>query len=299
MNAQYRFVFVLVALVVAFLVPSAGAGQWKALFGQTVFVDPDTGEQRTALFLRESGGAIRQLTPNTESVGSATFSHDGMEIVLSIDGLLHIMSADGTNRRALGILGGDASLTQTHMVFAASKGNRGKVWTMLFAGGAWTVPVVLATGDGPDVSFDGKMVAYQGGDAFGGIRAVNIDGSDDRLVFHDGEYAKFLPDGRIVFLRDELHPEMWIVDPITGKEEFLGYGRDFSVSSDGWVVYDYDDPVRGWYAIRPDGTGKQLIESEWRTRRGFKVFGDLSPDTRAVSPTGKLSTTWGKTKIAY
>lgn len=274
----------------------AGAGEWKALYKKVVFADPEAGKIRTALFVYESNGATRQLTSEKETlgIGSGSWSPDGTEIVYPGVGGLHVMNADGSDKRAIGVIGGfNARMTKTHFVYEADEGNRSKIWALSRNSDA--IPIAIAMGGEPDVSFDGKLVAFEKAE----IWIVGIDGMGERLVT-EGRYAKFLPDGRIVVLRDREHPEIWIVDPETGEEQFLTIGRSHSISSDGWVLFEATQG--GWYVIRPNGEGKRLLVPDQRNEENYShIFGDLSPEApseepRQVKPKGKLATMWGVLK---
>ena len=279
---------------------AAGAGEWKAVYAKTVFANPETGEIRQAIFVDEKGSTT-QLTSDAEYNTLPSWSPAGNEIVFAGPEGIGIMNADGTNRRALGIIGRFPTMSRTHVVYEAPKVDNTFVWAAPIDGSS--PPLALTMGGEPDVSFDGTKVSITNAEAGAGTTFINIDGTGERWVA-DGEEPKFLPDGRIVVLRDKAQAELWGVDPETGEDHFLAMGREHSVSNDGWIVYAKILGPRGWYAIRPDGTEDHLIDPDLK-KGGFQVYGDLTPNTggdpaeepRAVLPQGKLTTQWARLKV--
>ena len=282
-----------VTFVASFVLLASSAWGWEGLFSQKVFSDPETGVTRHALFLRKDDGAVRQLTADEEALGGASFSRDGKEIVFSADGFLYVMNDDGVNLRPYDLSGSNAQLTvDGALVFGAPEGNISKVWVRWASTGTRS----LATGEFPDVSFDGKTIAYDNGAVF----VVGIDGNRKRLVAEDGGYPKFLPNGDLVVLRDRAQPELWIVDPDGQREDDrLAVGGNHFVSADGWVVYGaipkWGVPTKGWYATNPRTRETRFLASGDDGRTYLSVRGNLA-DSRAVEPRGKLSVRWAGLK---
>lgn len=289
MTRRYFALVLGVALVVAFLVPSAGA--WEAIYTRPHKV-AGTDRAIRVIYKEDQNGKVTQLTDTKFDNGSATWSPDGTEIVFASErnGFeeIFVMDSDGRNVRSLGFDGEYPTISEHYVTFTARLGNRDKLRVIRRDGIGVPVDIGLV-GEFGSISPNEERVAFW--DGSGDLILANIDGSGARRLT-PGNHPSFLDDNTIVYQLDKKIPgEIYVYDLKTDMKKLVAVGVAPSViDGSGWIVF----AKGGWFAIRPDGSQLTLIDSDWG-KSNFRVSGNF-PNPQPVEPQGKVASIWADLK---
>ena len=189
-------------------------------------------------------GSAEYISPKKEEAYCPRWSPDGTWIafvsgtggVRSVD----VARPDGSELRTVSwVLGGERASGQLtwspdgrFLYFDAENGEhagRGVIYRVdMNPGGTKAAPVELATGDAPELSPDGSLLAFDAEDVDGIVNVLVAppDGSRPRLLLRNALLAGWVPDGSML----------------------LAESHDLA-----------DGPNGGLVAIRPDGSGRRLV----------------------------------------
>lgn len=282
--------------VALFAFVASTVGAWEAIYTRPV--KDGSGNSVRAIYLRTQDGTEVRLTDGRFDDGDPEWSPDETEIVFSSDrnGNRDVLELFVLNPRVgeasvrfLGIKGTYPAISKDYLAYNASVGNRTKLFVVPRRGG---VPVDLGIASwAASFSPDQALVSFSSGMDDEGVVVAKVDGTLRRNIAV-GTRSVFANDHQVAYeLEKGTRPEIRVYDLDTGEDRFLAMGLRPSVS-DGFVVFAGEG---GWFAIRPDGTGKVLLLPYEPNRGDVRFFGKIS-DSRPVVPRGKVPSVWGQLK---
>jgi TolB protein len=186
--------------------------------GKVVFVSNRDGNDEI-YSMNYDGSGITRLTNNSSEDFSPSWSPDGLKIVFDSDRTgeyeIYIMNANGSNQQKITSMADSFSPRWspdgTRIAFVNDNGSGPVVYTMNPSGGdllAVTDPAMYASS--PCWSSNGERIAFIGSLTAPGIYMVDVDGSNQELIYASEGLASFAwsPDGKQIALTKWAAPDL-------------------------------------------------------------------------------------------